>query len=46
MGKNTYAQIGTVEQSRQLTVSGLNGQSCVRADIRRLKDIWKKPLSF
>jgi phosphoribosylformylglycinamidine synthase II len=46
MGKNICAQIGTVESSRQLMANGLNGQTCVRADIRHLKDIWKKPLSF
>jgi phosphoribosylformylglycinamidine synthase len=40
------APIGYVSEDRRLTVTGLDGEVVVDADIARLKQAWQRPLSF
>lgn len=42
----SLAEIGVVENNRELSIRGLNGQECVQQNIDELKEIWKKPLRF
>jgi len=44
MSGNCFASIGVVTENQELSITGLNGATVVRADLSELKEAWQKTL--
>jgi len=45
MKQNAFANIGTVTKN-EFIVNGLDGKTCIKSDIKELKDAWQKTLRW
>ena len=42
----SFGLIGCVNSKRDLIIHGLDGKTCIKNDINKLKEIWKEPLRW
>jgi phosphoribosylformylglycinamidine synthase len=46
LGNSIFGEIGRVTAGETFSVTGLNGNTVIRADLHDLKEAWQKPLRF
>lgn len=44
MSGNCFASIGVVTEGQELLITGLNGDSVIKADLSELKEAWQQTL--